>query len=67
MPSRSRKDHDFAIIAQSNRNRALRSALDLLDDRQKRRRLMRELAKLNPAEEKHLAEEGLGAVYHFAL
>ena len=43
-----------------NRSRALQSAVDLLMEREKRGRLMRELAKLNPAEEKQLAEEGFG-------
>jgi len=33
---------------------------DSLDKRRKLRRLMRELAKLDPAEEKQMAEEGLG-------
>lgn len=44
----------------SNRSRALQSAVDLLTERDKRARLVRELAKLNPREEKQLAEEGLG-------
>ena len=44
----------------SNRSRALQSAVDLLMERDKRARLVRELAKLNPREEKQLAEEGLG-------
>ena len=43
-----------------NRSRALQSAVDLLSEREKRSRLARELAKLNPREEKRLAEEGLG-------
>ena len=43
-----------------NRSRALQSAVDLLTEREKRTRLARELAKLNPSEEKQLAEEGLG-------
>jgi len=43
-----------------NRSRALQSAVDLLSEREKRSRLARELAKLNPCEEKRLAEEGLG-------
>ena len=33
---------------------------DLLAEQEKRSRLARELAKLNPAEEKQMAEEGLG-------
>lgn len=44
----------------SNRSRALQSAVDLLTERDKRARLVRELAKLNPREEKQLADEGLG-------
>jgi len=43
-----------------NRSRALQSAVDLLSEREKRSRLARELAKLNPEEEKRMAEEGLG-------
>jgi Arc/MetJ-type ribon-helix-helix transcriptional regulator len=43
-----------------NRSRALQSAVNLLSEREKRTRLARELAKINPQEEKQLAEEGLG-------
>jgi len=43
-----------------NRSRALQSALDILIAREKRTRLARELARLDPKEEKRLAEEGLG-------
>jgi Arc/MetJ-type ribon-helix-helix transcriptional regulator len=43
-----------------NRSRALQSAVDLLSEREKRTRLARELAKLDPQEEKQLADEGLG-------
>jgi Arc/MetJ-type ribon-helix-helix transcriptional regulator len=43
-----------------NRSRALQSAADLLIAREKRQRLARELAKIDPAEEQRLAEEGLG-------
>jgi Arc/MetJ-type ribon-helix-helix transcriptional regulator len=43
-----------------NRSRAVQRAVDLLVEREKRSRLARELAKLDPAEEKKLAEEGLG-------
>jgi Arc/MetJ-type ribon-helix-helix transcriptional regulator len=43
-----------------NRSRALQRAVDLLAEREKRSRLARELAKLDPLEEKRLAEEGLG-------
>jgi Arc/MetJ-type ribon-helix-helix transcriptional regulator len=43
-----------------NRSRAVRSAVDLLLARERRQRLARELAKLDPAEEQRLAEEGLG-------
>jgi Arc/MetJ-type ribon-helix-helix transcriptional regulator len=45
-----------------NRSRALQSAVNLLSEREKRTRLARELAKLDPEEEKQLAEEGLGDV-----
>jgi Arc/MetJ-type ribon-helix-helix transcriptional regulator len=43
-----------------NRSRALQRALDLLREREKRSRLARELAKLDPKEERRMAEEGLG-------
>jgi Arc/MetJ-type ribon-helix-helix transcriptional regulator len=43
-----------------NRSRALQSAVDYLAERDKRNRLVRELNKLDRAEEGHLAEEGLG-------
>ena len=43
-----------------NRSRALQSAVDLLAEREKRTRLARELGKLDRAEERRLAEEGLG-------
>lgn len=43
-----------------NRSRALQSAADMLSEGEKRRRLTRELAKLNRTEEKRTAEEGLG-------
>ena len=43
-----------------NRSRALQSAVDLLSEREKRTRLARELARINPREEKELAEQGLG-------
>ena len=43
-----------------NRSKALQSAVDLLTEREKRTRLARELKKLDRAEERHLAEEGLG-------
>ena len=43
-----------------NRSRALQSAVDLLAEREKRTRLARELAKLDPTEEQKMAEEGLG-------
>jgi len=44
----------------ANRSRALQSAVNLLSEREKRTRLARELAKINPTEEKQLAEQGLG-------
>jgi Arc/MetJ-type ribon-helix-helix transcriptional regulator len=44
-----------------NRSRALQSAVDLLSEKEKGRRLSREVAKLNRREEQRMAEEGLGA------
>ena len=44
-----------------NRSRAIQGALDEHLQRQGRSRLARECAKLDPAFEKTLAEEGLGA------
>ncbi len=43
-----------------NRNRALQSAVDYLAERDKRNRLVRELNRLDRAEEGRLAEDGLG-------
>ena len=43
-----------------NRSRALQSAVNLLSEREKRTRLARELNRINPREEKQLAEQGLG-------
>ena len=43
-----------------NRSRAVQSAVNLLSEREKRTRLARELAKLDPREERDLAEQGLG-------
>ena len=43
-----------------NRSRALQSAMNLLSEREKRTRLASELAKIDPKEEKRLAEQGLG-------
>ena len=43
-----------------NRSRALQSAVNLLSEREKRTRLVRELAKIDPNAEKQLAEQGLG-------
>jgi Arc/MetJ-type ribon-helix-helix transcriptional regulator len=42
-----------------NRSRALQSAMNLLIEREKRTRLASELAKIDPKEEKQLAEQGL--------
>ena len=42
-----------------NRSRALQSAVTLLVEKDKRYRLARELAKLNPREERRLAQEGI--------
>ena len=44
-----------------NRSRALQRAADLLRKREKRERLARELAKIDPEEERALADEALGA------
>ena len=41
-------------------SQALPSAVDALSERERRKRLARELAKLSPAAEKRMAEEGLG-------
>ncbi|MBI4904671.1 MAG: CopG family transcriptional regulator [Acidobacteria bacterium] len=46
-----------------NRSRALQSAIDLLSARDRRTRLVRELAKLDTREEKRLAEEGLDGTW----
>jgi hypothetical protein len=43
----------------NGQRRTLLSAAKLLTEREKRTRLIRELAKLDPLEEKQLAEEGL--------
>jgi Arc/MetJ-type ribon-helix-helix transcriptional regulator len=43
-----------------NRSRALQSAVNLLSEREKRTRLARELSKIDPREERELAEQGLG-------
>jgi Arc/MetJ-type ribon-helix-helix transcriptional regulator len=43
-----------------SRSRALQLAANLLSEREKRTRLVRELAKIDPQEEKQLAEQGLG-------
>ena len=43
-----------------NRSRALQAAVNLLSEREKRTRLERELAKIDPKEEKQMAEQGLG-------
>lgn len=43
-----------------NRSRALQSAVNILTEREERTRLVRELAKIDPKEEKQLAEQGLG-------
>jgi Arc/MetJ-type ribon-helix-helix transcriptional regulator len=43
-----------------NRSRALQSAVKLLSEREKRTRLARELAKIDPKEERQMAEHGLG-------
>ena len=43
-----------------NRSRALQSAVNLLSEREKRTRLSRELMRIDPHEERELAEQGLG-------
>jgi Arc/MetJ-type ribon-helix-helix transcriptional regulator len=40
-----------------NRSRALQSAVNLLSEREKRTRLSRELTKIDPHEERELAEQ----------
>jgi Arc/MetJ-type ribon-helix-helix transcriptional regulator len=42
-----------------NRSRALQSAVNILSESEKRTRLARELEKIDPREEKQLAEQGL--------
>lgn len=44
----------------TNRSRAVQSAVNLLTEHEKRTRLVRELAKIDPQEERRLAEQGLG-------
>jgi hypothetical protein len=46
--------------AELDRSRAPQSAVDLVSEREKRTRLARELEKLDPKEEKCMAEQGLG-------
>jgi mRNA interferase MazF len=48
-----------------NRSRALQSAVNLLSMREKRTRLARELAKIDPKEERQLAEHGLALPGHW--
>ncbi len=43
-----------------SRSRIVQAAVDRLVEREKRLRLAREIAKLDPKEEQQLAEEGLG-------
>jgi Arc/MetJ-type ribon-helix-helix transcriptional regulator len=43
-----------------NRSRALQFAVNLLMERDKRSRFSRELAKLNRADERRIADEGIG-------
>jgi Arc/MetJ-type ribon-helix-helix transcriptional regulator len=43
-----------------NRSRALQFAVNLLMERDKRSRLSRELAKLDHAEERRIADQGIG-------
>ena len=44
-----------------NRSQAVQAGLDALLERRRRVRLVEEARKLDPAEERALAEEGLGA------
>ena len=44
-----------------SRSRALQSAAELLRGRERKERLARELAKIDPEEERALADEALGA------
>jgi len=44
-----------------NRSRAVQSAVSLFAERQRRSRLARELAKLDPVEERALAEEAMNS------
>lgn len=43
-----------------NRSRALQAALDEMSRRDRMERLLKEAEKANPAEEKAMAEEGIG-------
>ncbi len=43
-----------------NRSRAVQAAVELLAEREKRSRLARELAKLDPIEEQRMADDALG-------
>jgi len=43
-----------------NRSRAVQTAVNLLAERERRSRLLHELAKLDREEEQQMAEEGLG-------
>jgi Arc/MetJ-type ribon-helix-helix transcriptional regulator len=43
-----------------NRSRAVQAAIHLLSDGEKRTRPAREMSKLDPGEEKRMAEEGHG-------
>jgi Arc/MetJ-type ribon-helix-helix transcriptional regulator len=42
-----------------NRSRALQSAVNLLGEGEKRTRMARKLARIDPTEERHLADQGL--------
>ena len=65
-PQRDRHDHRGRLDRwvkegkYPNRSRALQSAVNILSEREKRTRLVRELAKIDPKEEKQLAEQDLG-------
>ncbi len=50
-----------------NRSRALQSAVDMLSEREKRSRLARELAKINPSEENENGGRGAGGCFVAAI
>jgi hypothetical protein len=52
----------ISVTRDPTRSRRRQLAVNMLSEREKRSRLARELAKLNPAAEKRMADEGLGDI-----